>query len=89
MEMGKMVTKRLTKDQHIFQVYDYKAVEKVKKRLIHQTLKGRGGVEQSKGYNNPFEEVKMHKECIVRLKHWYNLDFVIPWAKSIFENHLA
>ena len=60
MEMGKMVAKRLTEHQDIIQVYDYKAVEKVEKCLIHQTLKSRGGIGQSKGHNNPFKEAKMH-----------------------------
>ena len=33
-------------------------VKKVKKRLIHQTLKSRGGIGQSEGHKNPFEEAK-------------------------------
>ena len=52
-EMGKMVAKQLTEHQDIIQVYDHKAVKKVKKNLIHQMLKGRGCVGQSKGHNNP------------------------------------
>ena len=77
-EMSKMVAKQLTEHQDIIQVYDYKAVEKVAKHLIHQTLKSRGGVGQSKGHNNPFEEAKTHQECKAWLVHWYNLYLVIP-----------
>ena len=53
-EMGKMVTKRLTKHQEIIQVYEYEEVKKVEKHLIHQMLKSKRGVGQSKGHNNPF-----------------------------------
>ena len=60
MEMGKMVAKQLAEHQDIIQVYDHKVVKKVKKRLIHQMLKSRGGVGQFKGYNNPFKEAKTH-----------------------------
>ena len=34
-EIGKMVTKQLTKHQDIIQVYDHKAVESAEKCLIH------------------------------------------------------
>ena len=61
MEMGKMVAKQLTEHQDIIQVYNHEAVEKVEKHLIHQMIKNRGGVGQSKGHNNPFEEAKMHQ----------------------------
>ena len=59
-EMGKIVAKWLTEHQDIIRVYDHKVAKKVEKRLIHQTLNGRGGVGQSKGHNNPFEEAKTH-----------------------------
>ena len=55
-EMSKMVAKRLTEQQDIIQIYDHKAVEKVKKYLIHQTPKDRGCIGQSKGHDNPFKE---------------------------------
>ena len=58
--MGKIVTKKLTEQQDIIQVYNHEAVKKVKKELIHQTLKGRRCVGQSEGCNNPFKESKMH-----------------------------
>ena len=78
MEISKMVAKQLTKHQDIIQVYNHKAVKRVKKCLIHQTPKSRGGVGQSEGYNNPFKEAKMCQECIARLVRWCNLYLVIP-----------
>ena len=54
-EMGKMVAKQLTENQYIIQVYDHDVAEKVKKRLIHEMLKGRRCIGQSEGYNNSFE----------------------------------
>ena len=65
--MGKIVAKQLTEHQDIIQVYDHKAVKKVEKHLIHQTLKGRGGAGQSEGHNNPFKESKTHQECKAQL----------------------
>ena len=53
-------------------------VEKVEKRLVHQTLKSRGGVGQSEGHYNPFEEAKTRQECRARLVRWRNLYLVIP-----------
>ena len=53
-------------------------VEKAKKRLVHQTLKSRGGVRQSEGHKNPFEEAKTRQECRARLVRWHNLYLVIP-----------
>ena len=76
--MGKMVAKQLTEHQDIIQVYDHKTVEKVKKRLVYQTLKSRGGIGQSEGHYNPFGEAKMHKKRRARLVHWRNLYVVIP-----------
>ena len=61
-KMGKMVTKQLTEHQDIIQVYNHKAVEKVEKCLIHQTLKSRGGVGQSKGHKKPFKEARVRQE---------------------------
>ena len=81
-EMGKMVTKQLTEHQDIIQVYNHKAVKKIEKGPIHQTLNGRGFIGQSKGHNNPFELSKMHQECIARLVHWRNLYLVIPLGKD-------
>ena len=76
-EMGKMVAKQLTEHQDIIQVYDHEAVKKIKKRLIHETLKGRGCIGQSKGHNNPFKESKTLHERAARLVHWCNLYLVI------------
>ena len=76
-EMGKMVAKQCTKHQDMIQVYDQEVVEKVKKHLIHETLKGRGCVGQSKGYNNLFQESKMHQEHGSHLVDCYNLYLVI------------
>ena len=59
-EIGKIVTKQLTEHQDIIQVYDHEAVEKVKKCLIHKMLKSKGGVGQSEGHKNEFEEAKTH-----------------------------
>ena len=73
-EMGKLVAKWLTEHRDIIQVYGHKVVKKVKKCLIHQMLKGRGCVRQSKGHNNPFEESKMYQECGAQLVRWCNLD---------------
>ena len=50
-EMGRMVAKQLTEHPDIIQVYDYKAVKKVEKCLVHQTLKSREGVGQFEGHN--------------------------------------
>ena len=58
-EIGKMVTKWLTEHQDISQVCNHKVVESIEKYLIHQMLKSRGGIGQSKGHNNPFEEEKI------------------------------
>ena len=77
-EIGRMATKRLSRHQDIIQVYDHKAFEKVEKRLIHQMLKSRGGVGQSKGHNNPFEEAKTSQKCREWLVHWHSLYLVIP-----------
>ena len=70
MEISKMVAKWLTEHQDIKQVYDHEVVWKVKKRLIHQRLKSRGGIGQSEGHNNPFKEAKMHQKFRVRLVRW-------------------
>ena len=59
-EMDKIAAKWLTEHQDIIQIYDHKVVKKVEKHLIHQTLKSRGGIWQSKGHDNPFEEAKTH-----------------------------
>ena len=61
-EMGKMVTKQLTEHQDIIQVYDQEVVDKVENCLIHQILKGKGCVGQSKGHNNPFKESKTYQK---------------------------
>ena len=78
MEMGKMVAKQLTEHQDIIQVYNHEVVKNVKKGLIHQMLKSRGGIGQSEGHNNPFKEAKMHQECRAWLVCWCNLYLVIP-----------
>ena len=44
LEMGKIIAKWLTEHQDIIYVYNHEVVEKVKKCLIHQMLKSRGGV---------------------------------------------
>ena len=77
-EMDKMVTKQLTEYKDIIQVHDHTMVKKVKKCLTHQMLKSRGGVGQSKGHNNQFEEAKTHQECKVQLVRQRNLYLVIP-----------
>ena len=86
MEMGKMVAKWLTERQDIIQIYDHEMVKKFEKLLIHQMLKGKGCIGQSKGYNNSFEESKTCQECRERLARWCYLYLVIPWAKNIFNN---
>ena len=77
MKIGRMVAKQLTEYHDIIQVYNHKAAEKVEKCLIHQTLKSRGGVGQSKGHNNPFKKAKIYQERRMLLVHWCNLDLVI------------
>ena len=76
-EMGKMVAWQLTEHQDIIQVYNHKVVEKVEKCLIHQTLKSRGGVGQSKGHKKPFKEARVRQKCRAWLVHWCNLYLVI------------
>ena len=56
--MGKMVTKQLTEHQDIIQIYDQEVAKKVENRLVHQMLKGKGCIGQSKGHNNPFNSPK-------------------------------
>ena len=73
MEMGKMIAKQLAEHQHIIQVYDHKVVKKVENHLIHQMLKSRGAIGQSKGHNNPFQEARMHQERRAQLVCWCNL----------------
>ena len=82
--MGKIVTTQLTEHQDIIQVYNHEVVKKVETRLIHQMLKSSGGVGQSKGHNNPFEEAKICQECRVRLVHWHNLDLMISLVQIHF-----
>ena len=53
-------------------------VEKVEKRLLHQMLKSRGGIGQSKEHNNPFEEAKTRHEHRAQLVRRHNLYLVIP-----------
>ena len=53
-------------------------VEKVEKRLAYHMLKSKGGVGQSEGHYNPFEEAKMRQECRARLVRWHNLHLAIP-----------
>ena len=84
-----MAAKRLTEYQDIIQVYDHEAVEKVKKRLIHQTLKSRGGIGQSKGHNNPFKESKMPKKRRAWLVRWRNLDLVISLGQIYLRESLS
>ena len=72
-EIGKIVAKQLIGHQDTIQIYDYEAVEKVEKRLIHQTLKSKGSVGQSEGHNNPLEEAKTHQECRAQLVCWRSL----------------
>ena len=73
-----MVAKQLTEHQDIIKVYHHEAVKKVEKCLIHQMQESRGGIGQSEGHNNPFEEAKMHQKCRARLVHWHNLYLVRP-----------
>ena len=72
-----MVAKRLTEHQDTIQIYICEVIKKVEKRLIHQMLKARGCVGQSKGHNNPFKESKMLQECGERLVYSCNLYLVI------------
>ena len=66
MEMGKIVAKQFTEHQDIIQVYDYKAVEKVEKRLIHQMLKGKkGALDKLKGITTHLKSLK----CVKNVEH--------------------
>ena len=88
-QMGKMLAKQLTEHQDTMQVYNHKMVKKVKKRLVHQTLKSRGGVGQSEGHYNPLKVAKTHQECRAWLVRWRNLYLVIPLGQVYLQEPVS